>query len=115
MGVKILWGGLLFVWLYRKVVKSKVWLTLRERILGRRRVSIVEFYGRMLSVLESKGFKREPHQTPLEYAYALRIPEVVRLTEKYNDVRFGEKSISTAEADDIENLLGELKLREATK
>jgi hypothetical protein len=105
--------GFLFVSLYRKVVKSKVWLSIRDRFFVRRRVSIVEFYERMLSVLESKGIKREPHQTPLEFAYGLRIPEAVRVTEKYNGVRFGQKDISTAEADEIENWLGELKEREA--
>lgn len=98
-------GLLLFVWLYRKVVKLKVWGRLRERLFGRRHVSIVAFYERMLFVLAEKGFEREPYQTPLEFAYAVGAPEAVKITEKYNRVRFGEKGLSRDESDEIENWL----------
>ena len=102
---------LLFVRVYRKVVKSKVWLRLRDRFFARRRASIVEFYERMQTVLESKGFKREAHQTPLEFAFSVSLPEAVRVTERYNDVRFGLKSLTNDEANEIETWLVELEHR----
>ena len=98
-------AGLLISWLARDVVKLKVWHRLADRFRRRRPVSIVEFYDRMLKVLARKGMIREPHQTPLEFAYAVGVPEAVNVTEKYNRVRFGEKDISTSESDQIEQWL----------
>ena len=62
----------------------------------------------MQLVLASKGFTRAAHQTPLEFAFALNMPEAVRITEKYNRVRFGEKNLSKDEANEIENWLNDL-------
>jgi len=98
-------GVLMFVWLYRKVVKLKVWQRLRHRFLRRDHASIVEFYERMIRSLAEKGFAREAHQTPLEFAYAVGAPEAVMITEKYNRVRFGEKPISLLEEQEIESWL----------
>jgi hypothetical protein len=95
----------LFVWLYRKVVKLEVWRRLWERLFARRQASIVEFYERMTAVLAGKGLVREPHQTPLEFAFEVGMPEAVKITEKYNRVRFGEKGLSRDESDEIENWL----------
>jgi len=61
----------------------------------------------MQKVLASKCFTRAAHQTPLEFAFALNIPEAVCITEKYNRVRFSEKS-SGEEAREIENWLNVL-------
>jgi hypothetical protein len=63
----------------------------------------------MQRVLASKGLRRLPHQTPLEFAYAVNMPEVIKITEKYHRVRFGEKYLSSDEADDIEDWLGRLE------
>ena len=63
----------------------------------------------MQKVLASKGFVREKHQTPLEFAFALNMPEAVSITEKYNRVRFGEKDLSNDEAQEIENWLKDLE------
>jgi hypothetical protein len=62
----------------------------------------------MLAVLASKGFVREPHQTPLEFAYAVGMPEAVGITEKYNRVRFGGGELSGDEAAEIDGWLGRL-------
>ncbi len=67
------------------------------------------FYERMVGVLEAKGFVREPHQTPLEFAFAVGMPEAVRITEKYNRVRFGERHLTHNESTEIESLLGSLE------
>ena len=106
---------LLFVWLYRKVVKLKVWHVVWERLFARRRAAIVEFYERMQTVLADKGFTREPHQTPLEFAFAIGMPEAVNITEKYNRVRFGEKHLSRDEAVEIENWLEEISTTETQR
>jgi transglutaminase-like putative cysteine protease len=100
---------LLFVWSSRKLVKSKFWRRLVDRIRRRRAVSVVEFYERMLAVLAGKGFERDPHQTPLEFAYAIGFPEAVDVTEKYNRVRFGDRDLTLAESDQIEGWLRELE------
>lgn len=101
---------LLFVWLYRKIVKLEIWRRLLNWARRKQGPSIVEFYDRMQRVLASKGFTREPHQTPLEFAYAVGMPEAVRITETYNRVRFGEKRLSSKEADEIEAWLGKLEI-----
>lgn len=99
----------LFVMLYRKALKWKVWSRLWDKLFARRRQSIVEFYERLQHLLASKGFVREDHQTPLEFAYAVGMPEVVNITEKYNRVRFGEKHLSRDESAEVENWLEELE------
>ncbi len=67
----------------------------------------------MQKVLASKGFRRESHQTPLEFAFALNMPEAVRITEKYNRVRFGEKNLSKDETQEIEDWLKNLAKQES--
>jgi protein-glutamine gamma-glutamyltransferase len=111
----LIFGILLFVWLARKVVKLKVWQRLWDRFFGRRHASIVEFYDRMQTVLASKGYVREPHQTPLEFAFALSMPEAVKITERYNRVRFGEKGLTGTEVDEMENWLEEISNAETQK
>lgn len=98
----------LFVMLYRKAVKWKVWTRLRAMLFARRSRSIVEFHERLQRVLESKGFVRENHQTPLEFAHAVGMAQVVNITEKYNRVRFGEKRLSRDESAEIDRWLEEL-------
>jgi hypothetical protein len=100
---------MLLVWLYRKIVKLKFWHVVWERLFERRRATIVEFYERMQTVLAEKGFTREPHQTPLEFAFAIGMPEAVKITEKYNRVRFGEKHLSADEQHAIESWLEDLE------
>jgi hypothetical protein len=99
----------LFVMLYRKAVKWKVWTRLWETLFARRSRSIVEFYERMQRVLASKGFIRKTHQTPLEFAHAVGMSEVVNITEKYNRVRFGEKHLSRDESREIDGWLEDLE------
>ena len=99
--------------LYFRVKRLELWQTLVDWWKRKKQKSIVEFYERMQRVLATKGFQREPHQTPLEFAFALEIPEAVSITEKYNRVRFGEKNLSNDEAQEIENWLASLEKKEA--
>ena len=101
-------GTFTFVWLYRKIKQLDVWQRIHSWLKSRNETSIVEFYERMQKVLASKGFTRATHQTPLEFAFALNMPEAVRITEKYNRVRFGEKNLSNDESKEIENWLNDL-------
>jgi hypothetical protein len=98
-------GILLIVWLYRKISKLEIWQKILAWLKNKNETTIVEFYERMQKVLASKGFRRLPHQTPLEFAFALEMPEAVKITEKYNRVRFGEKALSKDESLEIENWL----------
>jgi protein-glutamine gamma-glutamyltransferase len=100
---------LLISWLARDIVKLKVWHSIADRFRRKRPMSIVEFYDRMLKVLASKGYVREAHQTPLEFASTIGMPEAVGVTEKYNRVRFGEKYLSKAEETEVEIWLKQLQ------
>lgn len=102
-------GVLLLVLLYRRLKRLPIWQRIWARFFKKRHASIVEFYDRMQRILAEKGQRREPHQTPLEFAFASGIPEVVSITESYNRVRFGEKDLSSSEADKIEDWLKTLK------
>lgn len=102
-------GLFLIVWLYRKIIKLKILQNAIAWIKRKNETTIIEFYERMQKVLASKGLKRLSHQTPLEFAFELDMPEAVKITEKYNRVRFGEKNLSNEETEEIENWLEKLE------
>jgi transglutaminase-like putative cysteine protease len=104
---------LLLVWLVRRVSTSRLWVRIADWLRWRRQRSVVEFYDRMQRILASKGFVREPHQTPLEFAFAVGMSEAVSLTQKYNGVRFGAKDVSESESAEIQNWLDGLSLMKA--
>lgn len=45
-------------------------------------------------------------------AFVLEMPEAVKITEKYDRVRFGEKNLSNDEAEEIENRLKHMEDKE---
>ena len=89
---------------FRWIAGLSIWNKFRASRNGGRH-SIVEFYERMLTILEQRGIKKESFQTPLEFAAASNVPEAVVITNKYNRVRFGNKEVSTEEAREIDQLL----------
>lgn len=97
-------GVIFLIWLYRRIRSLSIWHRLHRRLFGERETA-VEFYSRLLAILDLKGIRREPHQSPMEFAYASGFTEAVRITEKYNRVRFGEKKLSKDEQADIESWL----------
>lgn len=99
----------LLQWFFRQMKGGTWWQKLADWWKGNKQKSVVEFYERMQKILERNGLKREPHQTPLEFALKLNMPEAVKITEKYNRVRFGEKNLSGKEAEEIENWLAQLE------
>jgi transglutaminase-like putative cysteine protease len=73
--------------------------------------SAVAFYQEMLKTLERAGHKRANHQTPAEYAERLRIPAVAEITTIYQQVRFGDRTLSDDEITRVSLLLRELRRR----
>lgn len=110
--IALIAGIWLLRWSYLRIKKLELWRRLLEWWSRKKQKSIVEFYERMERVLASRGFRRESHQTPLEFAFALKMPEAVSITEKYNRVRFGEKDLSGDESREIENWLKTLEKKE---
>jgi transglutaminase-like putative cysteine protease len=102
------------VWLFRRIKKLGIWTRLAGWLRPKPGGSIVEFYERMQRLLAARGFVREPYQTPLEFAYAVNMPEAVKVTEKYNGVRFGERALSNNEEREIEKWLEDLNVENET-
>lgn len=109
----LLGGGLLLVLLAILVIRVRRhgW---RPGLLAwsrraNREGSAVVFYEQLIRLLEKRGFKREPHQTPMEFAVAIGVNEASAITRAYNRVRFGAEQLSTSERKQIEALLATLE------
>jgi len=72
----------------------------------------IDFYERLLKVLEKQGVKRELYQTPLEFAAAAGVSEAQAITNAYNRVRFGEEKLSDSERTEIDSLLSRLERKQ---
>jgi protein-glutamine gamma-glutamyltransferase len=81
----------------------------RRKIGNDATVSAVAFYQEMLRTLERRGYKREPHQTPQEFAARLAMPGVTEITRLYQRTRFGKESLTGEEVVRVETLMHELK------
>lgn len=104
--------GIVFLFfLWRWLRRINIWSRLVTRFLPRPRGSVVEFYEQMIRSLEERGLVRAPHQTPMEFAHAVAIPEVIGITDRYNSVRFGKRDLSPTERAEIENWLGTFKTK----
>ncbi len=75
-------------------------------------VSAVAFYQEMLRTLERRGVKREPYQTPQEFAARLAMPGVTEITRLYTRIRFGRESLTAEEITRVESLMREMKTQE---
>jgi protein-glutamine gamma-glutamyltransferase len=71
--------------------------------------SAVAFYQEMLRALERRGYKREPHQTPQEFAARVALPGVSEITYLYQRTRFGKVSLSGDEVIRVESLMRDMK------
>ncbi len=100
------------IFLYRSVKYIRQQGLWEKLIAGFRKAEesrVIEFYGRMLDALKEKGMIRPPHQTPVEFAGSLAIPEAMQITEAYNSVRFGEKRLTREERSNIEKWLSQIE------
>ncbi len=86
--------------------RSQSW---QRRIKRAGAASAVAFYQQMLKTLERAGHKREPHQTPAEFAAQLRMPPVTEITNFYQQARFGNQPLGNDEIARVTFLLLELK------
>lgn len=97
-------------WLALKRVRAlSLWSAFKKWFEPKSKRTVIEFYERMVKLLAERGLVREPQQTPLEFAFALGMSEAVKITEKYNKARFGEKGLSSTEVDEVENWLETLE------
>ena len=94
------------IWLGRRIRQMGLWSRIAQRFSPEPRRTIVEFYEQMTVQLAERGFIRLPHQTPMEFARTVAIPEVIGITDKYHSVRFGNKELSRSEREQIERWLG---------
>ena len=85
--------------------------TWRSRKLVRRdtRETAVMFYEQMLAIASRAGLVKQPYQTPMEFASAIKFTEVREITVLYNRVRFGGGELDEKEARKVAALLAELK------
>jgi transglutaminase-like putative cysteine protease len=67
--------------------------------------SSVQFYERLLSLMEQRGVLRARHLTPLEFANTLKSSEAVLITRAYNRVRYGGQRLSVTEKREVERAL----------
>src|SRR5215217_5895037 len=70
-----------------------------------RAFSNVQFYERLISLMEQRGVSRDKHLTPLEFADTLRSNEAMVITRAYNRVRFGGQKLSPTERKEVERAL----------
>jgi len=98
----------------RRLRSSLAWRDLFARFKKAEEAKMVEFYARMIAALRDKGFVRQPHQTPVEFAELLAMPEAKSLTRIYNAVRFGNKTLTGEDRTAIENWLTKLEARDRT-
>ena len=71
--------------------------------------SRVDFYERLIRLLEKRGIRRDSHQTPLEFASSVGLDEAAAITKAYNRVRYGEQKLSSDERKQIDSLLSQLE------
>ena len=71
--------------------------------------SPVDFYERLIALLEKRGIKRELYQTPMEFASSVGMNEAQAITNAYNRVRFGAEKLSGPERTRIGQMLAELE------
>ena len=102
-------GITVIFWLFKKIIRLGIWRRLATRLFSKGEASLVVFYEQMVDILRTRGFSRESFQTPLEFAYAVNMPEAITITEKYQRVRFGGQDLTREEAAQVENMLERLK------
>jgi protein-glutamine gamma-glutamyltransferase len=70
-----------------------------------RTYSSVQFYERLISLMEQRGLSRDRHLTPLEFANTLKSNEALLITRAYNRVRYGKERLSATEKREVERAL----------
>jgi protein-glutamine gamma-glutamyltransferase len=104
-------GALLFLLMFTRRVRHfgwrrglKIWRTGAEVETSR-----VDFYERLVALLEKQGIRREAFQTPLEFAVASGNSEAATIIRAYNRVRYGAEKLTASERKEIEDLLARVE------
>ena len=109
-GLALLLGAFIFFF------GKRFWLWLHrgsaDTLEDGRTYSSVQFYERLVSLMEQRGLLRDQHLTPLEFAGTLKSHEALLITRAYNRVRYGREKLSAIERREVEKALFAL---EATK
>ncbi|HXQ69719.1 MAG TPA: DUF3488 and transglutaminase-like domain-containing protein [Pyrinomonadaceae bacterium] len=96
---------------------KRLWPLLWRRSAGRaiedgRAYSDVQFYEKLLELMEHRGMSKDKAQTPLEFAGNLKSSEALIITRAYNRVRYGRERLSSAEQREVERALVALEAAE---
>lgn len=100
MGFVILFGRRAWGWVRTGTIRS---------LEDARTYSSIQFYERLISLMEQRGHLRDRHLTPLEFAKTLKSNEALLITRAYNRVRFGGQRLSASEKKEVERALGALE------
>lgn len=92
----ILFGKRIWLWIQRGAPDSPE---------DGRTYSSVQFYERLVSLMEQRGLLRDTHLTPLEFADTLKSNEALLITRAYNRVRYGREKLSATEKREVERAL----------
>lgn len=106
-GILLLLASILLL-IYR-IRRLGFWRGIRVWQREEERPSVVKFYERMTKVLAARGLRRGQDETPLEFAGATGMSDVLRITRAYNRVRYGSQALSAAEMAEIEQCLTRLE------
>jgi hypothetical protein len=99
----LLTGGLIF--LGRRIWRLGWRRTFSSATTEGRRYSNVAFYERLVTLMAERGFRRDMHVTPLEFATQLALAEVDVITRAYNRVRYGNHQLTSSELREINKIL----------
>lgn len=104
LGILAFLGALAAVLLWRRQARAWQWRLKKDAAH-----SAVVFYQEMLRLLERRGYRREPAQTPAEFAALVPLPGVAEITNLYQRTRFGRHSLAPDEVLKISQYLRGLK------
>lgn len=111
-GVIVLLLGLGFVF-FGKRLWPLLWRRgARSEIEDGRAYSSIQFYEKLLELMEQRGVLRDKAQTPLEFAGNLKSSDVMIVTRAYNRVRYGGERLSSSEQREVERALVALEAAE---
>lgn len=98
------------VFLTRRIRRLGWWRGLQVwNASGETESSRIDFYERLLALLARRGYRRESHQTPLEFAAQVGVSDAATITWAYNRVRFGRQELSAFERRTLEESLANLE------
>jgi len=95
----------LFLFLFGKRIWHWTFRGLGTAAADDKTYSSVQFYERLISLMEQRGVSRDKHLTPLEFANTLKSNDALLITRAYNRVRFGGQRLSAIEKKEVEKAL----------